>query len=223
MPAESAARDVRIAGAPRDPRLPASWSIAEYVTWSARLAGVPAFEARKSAAAAIAKLELGPLAKSKLGPLAPHARRAAVIAAAVATYADVVAIEDPLGGLLDDQAAALGGILSTAFEGRAVLVFVPRTAPSFVDEAIVFGRGGVIDAQGRPGDLDHDAKRFWLRLTSHSAAVADRLSALGAVVEPHAQALLVDVGPLTTREIVAACAAEDAFILELLPEPSVLT
>jgi ABC-type Na+ transport system ATPase subunit NatA len=226
LTASDAARDARVAGAPLDPRLPPSWLVAEYVTWSARLAGVPAFEARKSAEAAIARLELGALAKTRLGTLVPPARRATVIAAAIATYADVVALEDPLAGLLDEHATALGGVLGKALEGRAALIFAPRIASSIastMDEGIVFGHACTVEAQGAPNDLDRDATRWSLRLTSHTDAVAARLVALGAVVEARAGALVVDAGPLTTRAIVAACDAEDAGIVELLPAPSALT
>ena len=54
-----AVRAGAVAGAPLDPPLPASWTVRQYVTWSARLAGHAPGTARALADEAIERMELG--------------------------------------------------------------------------------------------------------------------------------------------------------------------
>ena len=221
--AQAAAEGV-VAGAPMDPPLPPRWTVTEYVQWSARLAGVPASEARASAQAAIAKLQLGAMAKTAMAKLVPHARRATVVAAALATGAEVIALEDPLGGLPDELAMTYARVLAEALDDeRAWLVFAPRmplTSPlaQNADEAIVASALRV-EGQGPPAELAAAGRRFVARMVGPVDAVAPALASRGARIELDSGShILLDLGSeMTTGELIALCDGANVSVIELVP------
>jgi ABC-2 type transport system ATP-binding protein len=225
--AQAAVRGV-VAGAPQDPPLPPRWTVAEYVQWSARLAGVPASEARASAEVAIAKLQLGALAKTETSRLVPHARRATTVAAALATSAEVIVLDDPLGGLLDDVAAMYARVLAEALADRAWLVFAPRlplTSPlaEQADEAIV-ATAFRIEAQGAPAELTAGERRFVVRFDGPVDAALPALAIRGAKLEVHGAHHMLDLGrEMTTSELMAICDEANIAVVELLPVVRALT
>jgi len=221
-PAKHAVERGVIAGVAADPPMPPSWTVTEYVQWSARLAGVPAGEAISSAEAAIGKLKLGAFAKMPLSRLVPHARRATAVAAALATFAEVIALDDPLGGLPDEVAATYAEILVGALEERAWVVFAPRmplASPLALaaDEAIIASATRV-DAQGPPAEIAAADRRFVGRATGRLDAIAPALSARGARIEERGGHVLFDLGrEMSTSELFAICAGADVAIVELVP------
>lgn len=229
--AEATARGV-VAGAPMDPPLPPRWTVAEYVQWSARLAGVPASAARTNARAAIARLQLDAMARTelaKLVPHAPHARRATVVAAALATGAEVIALEDPLGGLPDELAVAYAKVLGEALgDGRAWIVFapcMPLTSPlaQRADEALVASALRV-EGQGPPAELAASGRRFVARTIGPVDALAPALARRGAGMELAGAYVLFDLGSeMTTGELVALCDEADVAVVELVPALRALT
>ena len=229
IPAADAALRVTIAGAAMDPPLPPRWTVLEYLTWSARLSGVPHVEAGPSAARAIERLKLGPMGKTPLAKLVPHARRATVVGAALATYAEVIALDDPLGGLPDEVADAYGSVLVEALDDRAWIVFAPRmplASPlgAAADEALVFGHGGEVDAQGVPRVIAGASRRFVGRTLGSIEGLAASLESRGARLETKGAHVLFDLGAtLSTGELVAMCAAADVTVVELLPAVRALT
>lgn len=217
-----AVRTGLVAGAAHEPPLPPKWTLTEYVTWSARLAGAtsPARRARE----AIAELKLVALATTRLGKLVPHARRAAVVAAALATGAEMIVLEDPLGGLPDDLATAYAELLVGALATRSWLVVAPRmplglALAGAADEAIVVGGGTRVDAQGEPRALAAAARRFVGRIDGATEAIAPAVAEAGGSVEAHGSAhVVLELGPtLTTAGFFAICAAADVAVLELVP------
>ncbi len=227
--AEAVPRGV-VAGAPMDPPVPPRWTVTEYVQWSARLAGVPASEARASAQAAIAKLHLDAMARTELAKLAPHARRATVVAAALATGAEVIALEDPLGGLPDELAMAYAKVLAEALGGdQAWIVFAPRmplTSPlaQSADEAIVASALRV-EGQGPPAELASAGRRFVARMIGPVDALAPALASRGARMELDAGAhILLDLGSeMTTGELIELCEGANVSVVELVPAFRALT
>ncbi|MBX3201287.1 MAG: hypothetical protein KF894_24340 [Labilithrix sp.] len=211
-----------VAGAPMDPPLPPRWTVTEYVQWSARLSGVPALDARESADAAIAKLQLRAMAKAELSRLVPHARRATVVAAALATCAEVIALDDPLGGLADELAAAYAKVLAEALADRAWIVFAPRMPLASplaqqADEAIV-ASATRIDAAGAPAALAAAERRFVARMDGPIDALTPALASRGARIEAHGSHLAVDLGAsMTTSELVSLCDAAGVAVVELVP------
>lgn len=117
----------RVAGAaPLDPPLPPRWTVAEYVGWSARLAGRPRRAARVLAEAALARMALAASARRKLATLGRVERRALVLAAATALDPPVVVIEDPFDGLDPVEAPLMLGGVGRAVEGRAAVISLGR-------------------------------------------------------------------------------------------------
>lgn len=220
--ASHAAQEGIIAGASMDPPTPPRWTVTEYVQWSARLAGVPAGEARTSAESAIAKLQLGPMAKTRMSQLVPHARRATVVAAALATYPEVIALEDPLGGLPDEVASTYAKLLASALEDRAWILFAPRiplTSPlAAIANEVILATATRVDAQGSPAEVAAAERQFVGRILGSIEAIAPALSARGARVEERGTHLFFDLGAaMTTSELMAVCASADVAVVELVP------
>lgn len=220
--AEAAARVRLAAGAALDPPLPPKWNAEEYVRWSARLAGLPKAEAFANAASAIERLKLTALARAALATLPPHARRGVVIAAAYATGAPVLVLEDPLTGLPEDAARSFARILVEALEDRAWVVFaarVPLTSPLALhaEEAVVASASRV-EAQGPPAELAAAERRFSIRAHGTTDELVRRLAERGVKVEHDGARLVLDLADaLTTTELVTMFAAADVAILELVP------
>lgn len=221
VPANQAAARGVVAGAESNLPTPPRWTVTEYVSWSARLAGVPAAAARASTEQAIAKLQLGAMAKTEMARLVPHARRATLVAAALATCAEVIALDDPLGGLPDEVALAYAKVLADALSDRAWVLCAPRMPLASPlaresDEAIV-ATPARIEAQGTPAELAA-ARRFVARMSGPASAIAPALAARGARVEPQGAHLAIDLGSdMTTGELMAVCAAANIAVLELVP------
>jgi ABC-2 type transport system ATP-binding protein len=222
VPAAEAALRNLVAGVPADPPLPPRWSVLEYVRSSARLAGLSSDAARSRADDAIQKLELGALSKTKLARLTASARRATAVAAALATGADVIALEDPIGGLLEDATEGYSVVLQAAIADRATIVFAPRipltsALANAADDAIV-ATALRVEAQGTPAELASADRRFVVRVTGVFDPVATVLAERGARVETRGSHFIVDLGPnVGTSELMGICERENVAIVELAP------
>lgn len=220
--AAAAARDRGAAGCALDPPLPPKWTVAEYVRWSARLAGLPKGEAFANARDAITRLKLEAMERAALGGLPPHGKRAVVLAAAIATGAPVLVIEDPLSGLSEDAARSYAHIVIDALSDRSWIVLaarVPLTSPLALhaDEAIVASATRV-EAQGPPAELAAAERRFVARVHGAIDGLAARLAEHGVSVEVQGGQVIFDLkGGLSTAELMAMCAASDVAIVELVP------
>ena len=227
---EAAVRGAIVAGAPLDPPLPPKWSALDYVTWSSRLAGHTSADARTLAKEAIAQVQLGPLASGTLDRMVPHGRRAVVLAAALATGASVIALEDPLASLPEEIARSWATIIVQAVGARSWLVFAPRvslTSPltASADEALMISSSR-LDAQGPPAEIAAAGRRFVARI--HSSVPLDtlgaRLSERGATMDVQGAQVLLDLGAsLTTADLLGLCAELDATVVEMVPVARALT
>ena len=143
---------------PLDPPLPPSWTVAQYATWSARLAGHRAAEGRALADRALETLELDAFRSTKLASASHHVRRAVVVAGALATGAAALLLEDPLAGLSPEVSQSLARriVTATAAAGRRIAVFaarVPLESPLAVaaDEAILAATLELLTERGYGG------------------------------------------------------------------------
>lgn len=223
VPADEAASAGVVASAPLDPPLPPKWTVFDYVHWSARLSGAPAREAGAAARRAIERLRLEALARTTLAQVTVlHARRATVVAAALAASTRVVTLEDPLAGLAADAAASYGPILLEALADRAWLVFAPRIALSSplaraADEALVLSATR-LEGQGPPAELASAKAVHWVaRLDGDLERVKSALAERGGSLEPQGAHVLLDLMGTSTSELAEICAASDVAILELMP------
>lgn len=222
VPARDAARDRLVAGAAFDPPLPPRWTPLEYATWSARLAGRPKAEARVRAREAIDRVQLGELAGAELARCVVHARRAAVLAAAIATGAPTLLLDDPTGDLPDEVARAYARIVTQALEGLSWVVFAPRlslTSPLALhaDHALVVSATRV-DAEGPPAEIAAAERRFVLRVDGALDALAPRLAERGARLEAQGAHVVVDLGAdLSTAALLGLCLEAGVTVVELRP------
>jgi len=211
-----------VVGAPLDPPLPPRWTALEYVVWSARLAGHSKADAARLAAAAVAAVQLGPLAKGALGTLPVHARRGVVLAAALATDARVVLLEDPLSTLPDEVARTFARIVVAAIADRSWAVFAPRvplTSPLAMaaEEAFVVSSSRV-DAQGAPAEIAAAERRYVARVHGSVEALGARLAERGARIDVQGAQVVLDLGEtLTTAEVLGMALEANVTVVELVP------
>jgi ABC-type multidrug transport system ATPase subunit len=210
------------AGVPLDPPLPPSWTVRAYVTWSARLAGHAAAEAYDRATDALARLKLVDLQQTTLRSLTLHARRAVVIAGALATGASTLLLEDPLRGLPGEAARTLARLLVRATSDVSTVIFAPRVSlasplATDADEALLI-HGSRVVAQGAPGEVAARDRAFALRLHRGGAAFARLAEERGARLEGHGAEWAMDLGhALQTRDIFEIATASDTVVLEIHP------
>ncbi len=215
-----------LAGAPLDPPLPSSWTVREYVVWSARLAGHAAGTARALADESLERMKLASLSKTKLGGAAPAARRGTVIAAALATGAPVLLIEDPIAALPSDATRSFARIVVRALNDRRTVVFAPRVALDSpialaADEAIVVD-GSRVAAQGAPAEIAAGESAFVLRLGGDARAFVSAAEAQGARLlvpgdDPRRDGVTIDLGGLRALDLLRIAASSNAVVLELRP------
>src|SRR5262249_35726066 len=115
-----------VGAAPLDPPLPPQWTAEEYVTWSARLAGVSGRDARELGASALARTGLGAARRKTTGALSLPERRALVVAQAIASGPEVLVAEAPLRGLEGAPAGFVLQAVTAAMEGRRAVISVTR-------------------------------------------------------------------------------------------------
>ena len=220
--ASEAVRDGHVAGAALDPPLPPKWTAHEYVTWSSRLAGHTARDARGLARDAITRVQLGALATAPLGSLVTHARRAVVVAAALATDAPVLVIDDPLAALPEEVARTWAGIFVQALEGRSWIVLAARdalTSPIAMNaaEALVVS-ATLTSAQGAPAEVAAADRRFVARIHGSLDSLGTRLAARGARMEIQGAQVVLELGDsVTTAELLGMCAEANVIVVEMVP------
>jgi ABC-2 type transport system ATP-binding protein len=225
-PPREAVRERLVAGAPLDPALPSRWTLAQYVAWSARLAGLARTEADRLAHDALERLQLASSAASRLGAASLALRRAAVLAAALATGAPALLLEDPLTGLPDDAARSFSRIVARAVADRRTITFaghVPLESPLALaaDEAIVLS-GSDVAAQGAPGELAAADRTLALRVNGDVAAFAAAVDRSGGRATVTAGAsrpchVRVDLGALAARDLLRIATEARALVVELRP------
>jgi ABC-2 type transport system ATP-binding protein len=221
VPAQHAALKRIVAGASSSPPLPPNWTIAEYIEWSARIAGHSSSQARIMAKGAMECLQLAPLSKSRLGGLAPHARRATVIAAAMATGAGVLTLEDPVGDLPEEMAMAWASTLAKALESYSWIVFsphMPLTSPLTLaaEEALMVSPSSTL-VQGPPAHVALAEGRFVARMHGAIDSLAPRLAELGIAMFVDGAHVVVDLCGRSTFELLAACNESGVVVVELRP------
>lgn len=219
---EAAIRERLLASAPLDPPLPTSWKAREYVSWSARLAGLAPREAAARTSEAMARLKLEAIADARLRYAPAPARRALVIAAAMATGATTLFLEDPLRGLPEDAARTLGRLLVRATEGLRVVTFAASASLASplaidADEALLVDGAGVV-AQGAPAEVAARDRAYAVRLHGRGASFAQLAEQRGARVSGHGARWTVDLGSsLQVTDLLEVAAASETVILELRP------
>jgi ABC-type multidrug transport system ATPase subunit len=211
---------------PLDPPMPPAWTVLQYVTWSARLAGHPRATARAMAGEALERMHLDRVAGTRLGAVAPATRRGTVVAAAMATGARTLLVEDPLPGLPSEAARPFARVVARACGEHRVAVFagrIPLESPLALaaDEALVID-GAKVSAQGAPGELAASDRTVALRVHGDVAAFARAVEAGGGHAEvtvgaPPPVHVRVELGPLAARDLLRIAGECRAMVVELRP------
>jgi ABC-type multidrug transport system ATPase subunit len=222
----AAVRERIAACAPLDPPLPPRWTLLQYVTWSARLAGHARGEAGRLAADALDRMQLASSASSRLRSAGPSMRRATVLAAAIATGAGAVLADDLLAGLPEDVARSLARVAARALADRKAVLFaarLPLESPLalFADEAIVVD-GSQVTAQGPPAELAAAERTMALRVEGDVGAFSRAVEAAGGRVfaasgGPVPVHVRVELGPLAARQLLQIATEANAVVVELRP------
>ncbi|HEY1959838.1 MAG TPA: hypothetical protein VGH28_29715 [Polyangiaceae bacterium] len=212
-----------IASAPADVPVPPRWTAMDLAIESARLAGHGRRDRRRLAEAAVHAMQLD--ARARLGAAALSVKRAALLAAAIATDAPLLVIEDFTPGLPDAEARALARVFVTAAKGRRWALFAGRLALSSplgleAEEAVLFS-GGRFAYAGMPAEIATRERTFSVRTSGAAAGVlADKLRERGADVDADesGRALTVTMPEgLTTLDLVTIARAADVVVVELQP------
>jgi ABC-type multidrug transport system ATPase subunit len=224
-PSRSALALNLVAGAPLDPPLPPTWTPRSYTSWSSRLAGHTAPDAGERTDRALDRLAMTAVANLPLRGLPLHIRRATVIAAALATGARTLVLEDPTAGLPDEIARTFGRIVLDALGEAPFIVFAgraPLDAPISLaaDEAILLN-GSAVAAQGPLRDLAAHEATYAVRVVGESARFAELVRARGGVVNHGAEGALMTVHLAgdckRTRDLLDAADEAKAVLVELRP------
>jgi ABC-type transport system involved in cytochrome c biogenesis ATPase subunit len=165
-PAAQAVREGRVAAVRFDVPVPPAWTALAYATWRARLAGQDRRVAARSAADALERFALSP--RARVAGLSEPARRGFHVAAAYATGAPCLVLDDVYAGLSDGDALALARVLALGLEPRGWIVFAARAPLASrlglaADEALVFA-GSALAAAGDPAEVAASERSFALRL-----------------------------------------------------------
>ncbi len=216
-----------VAVAPLDPVLMPSAAPAEYVRWSAELAGSPRLEA--SVTEALERLQLAPVARTPMSKLSLATRRGVVVAAALATGAEAIFLENPFASLAENDARDLARVLSKALDPVAWALFVPRISlgwhiTTHADEAILF-HGERVVAQGAAEEVAVREGSYSIRTLGAGDRFSRRLEEAGATArflegggDLAPAALLVELGDaLTAVDVFRLAEEEGEVILELRP------
>ncbi|MDP8999478.1 MAG: hypothetical protein M3O46_05145 [Myxococcota bacterium] len=225
--ANEAIRTGLVAAAPLDPPLPGSWTVRQYAIWSARLAGHSRAAARSLATEALERMQItSMMMNAKLVTASPPVRRAAVIAAALATGAGTLLVEDPVLGLPEESGQPLARATAGALDDRRTVLFaarLPLQSPLTIaaDEAIVVA-GSLVVAQGAPAEIAASERTLALRVHGDvdaflRAVEARGAHALAAPGAPPPAYVRVDLGPLAARDLLHIAAESNAVVLELRP------
>ena len=190
------------------------------------LAGQPRDAAMSAASETMEELAISPFARAKLQRASLTVRRATVVAAALATGAPVLLVEDPGVDLPPEARGAFLRLVVRALAGRRTAFFAARVSLESAvglaaDEAILID-GGRVAIQGAPAQIASSEHAFSLRLAgdvrAFEGAVATRGARLLVPSNPTAPTRLsLDIGPLTTTELLRIALECNAVVLELHP------
>ena len=212
-------RERLLAGAPLDPPLPPRLSPRKYVEYSAAIAGLDTRAAAAAADRALSALQMAAVADKPIGSTVAHARRATVVAAALATGCQTLVLEDPTAGLPDDAAQVFADtLLGATAQCRTLLVVGQGRLDSALGRratsAITFASGRML-AQGSPQDLASQSSVVQARVVGDKEPLTQALVDLGLSPSWTNDTLCLDLGERSTLDLMRAAEANNCVITEL--------
>jgi ABC-2 type transport system ATP-binding protein len=208
-----------------DPAFVPGWTVAGYVGWGARLAGVRPRDAVGLAHLALQRLGLVPLRDKPLAGLSFAERRAVVLAQAVATEPRVIIVEAPMVGLSGPAATFVLQVLLAAAEGRGLLVSVadlaahsPQGALARTASHLVVLAAGAVAVDGPPAELFAASRVYALTVRSNAEPFRTELAGRGITLRGGPVRFSAALPPgLAPQQILAAARAARAAVVEMVP------
>lgn len=220
-PAFEAAQRSMVAGAAATMPLPDKWTLERYTTWSARLGGATKSMAAVGAHRAISRLDVREHANTPFEKAPLHVRILAPLAAALATGAATLVIEDPLTTLPSDHARDLARRILAALEDRRWVFFAGKIAPGSpfalaAGEAVVVNGSRVV--QGAVVELAAREGTYAVRIHGEARTFARLVGSSGGTTRGDGDDMLVDLGAtLHTRDLFDLADQAHSVIVELRP------
>lgn len=215
-----------VACAPLDPPMPGRWTVGQYVRWSAQLSGLPRDARRAKCADALHAMQLEAMAGVRLSAAPLPVRRGAALAAALATGARSLLVEDPVVGLPEEAARPFARVLSRALKGLRSVLFagrIPLESPlALAAEEAVLIEGSRVASQGNPAEIASAQEVISLRVQGDVDAFARAVEAQGGHASVtdntvHPARMRVELGPLASRDLLRIAVDTRAVIFELRP------
>lgn len=215
----------QVGSLPRHAPLPTHWSLAEYLRWGARLAGLTTAAASERAAFVLDRFKMLGLAKKSLRDLPPLAQRAAQLAQAIVHDPKVLLLDAPYGGLSGEDQRQFRMLLEKAISSRTAMVWIdsllPRTIEAHLFTAatdVLIIRQGRLLRQGSPRELLGEA--IWYEITVHGGAEALRaaLDRKGVSLDggPTRFAAQLQAG-MSASDVLSAAVESDATVVSCVP------
>lgn len=210
--------------APMDPPLPVRWTVAEYVTWGARLAGLGR-AAYDLANVALERVGMRRASQKKLATLTLAERRVVGLAQAIVASPEILVADAPLSGLEGDAAAFVSQALTAAADGRRTVVSVSRLDPGQPEGDIARGAsyvavlaGGEVALAGTPRAVFTGAKVYLLTVRSNTQALRHELAARGVGLSSGLHSFSAVLPPeVSSAVIVGAAETARAALVEMTP------
>jgi ABC-type multidrug transport system ATPase subunit len=220
-PIEAQAQN-RIAVARMDATVPETLTIIEYLSISARLASTSHSDAKAKVRTTLETFALTSVETRSVKSMPTHVQHAVKIAAAHATGAALLLIDDPLAGLPADSRDALGRILKAALRDVQWVLFADAARPGSelwdaVEECVVF-RSGEFVAHATMDELRR-SRAVSVTVAGDREAFAAALKLLDVRAEPRSSGTwVVDLGTReTARVLFEAAASAGAYVIDMSP------
>ena len=211
--------------APLDPPVPSTMTTLAYVTWAARLAGVPPRAAAELANATLRRAGLERASTRPAASLALPERRVLQLAKAAVHQPAVLIAEAPLDRLEGPAATFVAAALAALTEGRRALLSARRIDPATAEAAlpraathlVFMGDTGVL-AEGPPDTLTAEARVYRLTVPTNAEPLRAALAARGLTLTAGPTSFTVTLPEGTTTATLLQAASEArAPIIELAP------
>jgi ABC-type Na+ transport system ATPase subunit NatA len=216
----------RIGLAPFEPPMPERYLAVELLVASARLSGLGAGEARRSAERVLRDVGLDALGGHRVSGLGRPYRRGLVLAQAAVASPDVLIASAPLAGLSGSEAEYVTHAFHAVVRDRAWIATVSSLAAgspehalcAAADEILVFASGRLV-RQTSLRSLEKSATLYSLTIRGNVAAFREALRQRGVELVGGPQRFAVELPTtITPNDLLALSEQVEAPVLELRPQ-----
>ncbi len=217
-------------GVPRDLVVPRNWTLRRMLVESARLSGLAQDEAQERAATVSVTLRLVPILDRSLALAPPVMRRAAALASALVTRAQVLMIDDLFEGLSFTETKNFGEVTIQVLEGRQWVCFCSRLQNGHPLAPLAHEM--VTLSPGKPAHVSSPisskidapkARALRIRLRGDIDKFIDDVGGAGVtVLAREDDQIFVALGERTSADLFALALSKGSLITELAPADAAL-